>query len=115
MIYGELNVQDFDNIVALKWIKYGQPRRYADSVYEAELIFTGKNISCNKNKDKNSILVCGCNPNEEHVKKVCKLLVHSFKEKDIGMGDATLDRLECLEKGNGFSKWAVKITSPYMD
>jgi hypothetical protein len=102
------DLSEAGRIIAVKMLQTGQPRAYADSVYEAEITFTGKNIST---RPAGVVLVTGSNPPREFVEKVTRLLVHDW---DGGWG-GSLTRMEKIQESRGHSTWAVKIVVPYTD
>lgn len=106
-------VGDFDRAVLVRHIRGGQPRPYADSVYESEIIFAGKNGST---KPESYTSVLGSCPHRDVVAAIAKVLVHEFQEgeSDNPFG-SQLQTLECVEKGDGFSRWRVIVVVPYCD
>ena len=102
-----IDVQKFDRVIGLKWIASGQPRPYADSVYHAELTFTGKSGPLES--------VLGCHPPESCVKEIARVLVHPFCDAPKHGLESTLRKLECVENVPGLSRWVVVILSPYTD
>ncbi len=103
---------DFDRAVLVRWIRSGQSRPYADSVYEAELTFTGKNIST---RPDTITIVCGCHPTEKDVKALAFVLVSPFQEIGTDPWTARLTVCKCVEKSPGLSRWLIQVVQPYTD
>jgi hypothetical protein len=109
-----LNVQDHDQIVLVKWISCGQPRPYADSIYEAELIFTGKNSSTRPSATPP--FVCGCHPLEKDVLALARVLVHEWNDGSSKHGlSPYLDFCRKVEEVPGVGRWRVRVVVPFCD
>lgn len=106
-----INPENHDRIVLVKHLRAGQPRPYADAVYESEITFTGKNLST---RPEHSTHVLGCHPYESVVKGMAYHLVHEFTENGHCM-QSYLKSLECVEKKPGMSRWRVVIICPFTD
>lgn len=104
----DLNLPGYPNqVIALKWLQYGQARPYADSVYDAELTFTGRNISTGK--AEGHFLVVGGNLAAYKVEPLARLLVH-----DWGDGWSRLEKFEVVAKGDGaYITYRIRVVSPY--
>ncbi len=49
---------------------------------------------------------------------LAQVLVHEFQEGQDGLDNpfgARLQTLECIEKGEGFSRWKVVVVVPFCD
>jgi hypothetical protein len=106
-----IDLSNNNRVIGLRWIRSGQSRPYADSVYEAELTFTGKNICTKADLPP---LVCGCHPPEVTVKALSRILVSNWSNEAVGCA-TYLDKIECTDKGDGFSRWIVRVVSPFND
>lgn len=108
------DAEQFDRAILLRWLRYGQHMPYADSIYEAELTFTGKNISTRPDQ---TVIVCGCHPTIKAVKEFVRLLVHAFEEDPahITHSSPSLDFLKCTLEEPGVSVWRVRVVVPYCD
>ena len=85
--------------VKVKTIQAGQPRAYADSIYESELTYSDDEYP-------------DFDPDPVVVKDHAKALVRQFNENEKrGWWEGRLDILEKLGKG----KWRVRIIEPYTD
>lgn len=98
------------NRITVAWIASGQPRRYADSVYEAHISFEGGCGSTQTDFD----LPFGTGMGIEQIKKYVQLHIHSFDEPPQ-MGGGELVTLELVERGKTYSVWHAKVVVPYMD
>lgn len=88
--------------IDIQTISAGQPRPYADSIYEAKIKFSFT--------DNTKLQY---DPRQSVVEEVVRLFVHVFPglEEDMGWWDP---RLEFLNK-TGKGEWHVKIRVPYDD
>ncbi|MFA5419616.1 MAG: hypothetical protein WC341_14290 [Bacteroidales bacterium] len=91
-------------LIEIKTIRAGQPRPYADSAYEAEIIFKNWWESTTGEREGSY------DPDEETVKKVASLLFRRFVEKPEWHDP----RLERISK-TGPGKWSVLVVEPYLD
>lgn len=107
----KIEVEQHDRVIALNWLRCGQPRPYADAVYEAELTFTGKNTST---KPEKFVSVLGCHPTADWVRKIAHLLVHEYSDSNTGMSPY-LSHCTEKEKGDGYSKWLACVVVPFTD
>lgn len=82
----------------------GQPRPYADSVYECELRFTNWWTSTTGPRKGN------WEPDEQLVREAVRLFVHPFKDEPTWADD----KLKTLEK-TGPATWRAVVISPYLD
>lgn len=103
-----IDPQKFSRVIAVNFLRYGQPRRYADSVYEAEITFTGKDVSIRPGV----VVVCGCDPPEGKVKEFVGILVAKFVEPRQHLMPY-LEELRVLRKGPGFTTWLARVVEPY--
>jgi hypothetical protein len=90
--------------VEVKLLHAGQPRPYADSRREAELIFKNWWDSTTGEREGN------WDPEEELVRQLTKLLVADFKEKPVWHEN----RLQKIEK-LGVGRWLVEVIEPFCD
>lgn len=82
----------------VEYLQMGQPRAYADSIYEAKIKVISEGIF---NSD----------PEEEMIKRYANILVHNFEGTKPQLGKCHLEEIKKLEKGY----WYVKIVYPYDD
>lgn len=90
--------------IDIQTIQAGQPRAYADSIYEATIDF---NFTDN---DK-----LQWDPPREIVEQIARMFVHDWVEINddgtIGWWQPTLDFLRKTSEG----QWHIKVTLPYTD
>lgn len=86
-------------------IQAGQPRPYADSFYEADLVFSNwwKTNTGEMRKGK-------WRPDEATVKAIARILVEPFADEPA-WHDARLKSLAETEPG----RWRVLVVQPYLD
>lgn len=109
------NAEEADQSIFIKVIQAGQPRPYADSIYEYEITFTGKNIST---KPESSVLVIGNSMHRLRALKYIKALCHDFKMPDDPtrtLGDPVLRKCDKIEQTAWGSVWHVRIELVYLD
>jgi hypothetical protein len=92
-------------------LQSGQPRPYADSIYESDICFEGGCRSTIKGYDINH----GTKPFEDHVRSIARLLVRPFEDQPTSWASAQLVSIVCIEEGETYSIWRVKIVEPYTD
>jgi hypothetical protein len=88
--------------VTVELVRAGQPRAYADHVYEAYLTFSvpeGLGWSSKYGRK------------EEQVKPYIPLFVHPFVEENRQWHQPWLEKLEQVSPG----RWHVIVKSPYLD
>jgi hypothetical protein len=81
-----------DRTITLNIIRAGQPRAYADSVYEGVFTFSWQ-------------------PNETDVKAIAKVMLHPFVDEPT---HALESRLQKFEKRTP-NQWHIEILSPFTD
>jgi len=91
--------------IEIKDIRCGQPRPYADSIYEAELTFENWWDAMDGEKQG------AWDPPEEFVKRVAQLLVHPFEDPPRHPLDSRLRSIVKLGRG----RWRVEIVEPFCD
>jgi len=92
--------------VEVRTIRAGQPRAYADSVYESDIIFSNWWDSTTGEREGN-----WC-PHRDTVKKLAALLVHDFVDSENRhMLDPYLESISKV----GPQVWKVVIIDPYCD
>ena len=85
-------------IIKIKWLRYGQPKPYSDSYYEAVLTFEAE-------REEHAWI-----PEEVRVKIIANAVVHEFYEQPE-WHQAKLVEIEKLES----NRWRVLIVEPYLD
>jgi hypothetical protein len=93
-------------ITEVKILRAGQPRPYADSVYEAEIRFNNFWDSTTGERPGE------WDPGEDVVKMITKAMVHCFSDKEKPeWHEAILKKI--FKVGRGF--WFVRVEEPYCD
>ena len=96
-----------DLTITVKHLQHGQPRRYADHIYESEITIEGERAW-----DR---LV------EDQVKNLAKAVVHPFHDEPEGWASARLDEVTRLSSeredklGACREVWRVRVRVPYTD
>ena len=104
------NTTQYNTCILVKHIRSWQPRPYADSVYESEITFTGKNISTNPDKP----IVCGGNLSPDLAKAYVKLLVRNYSGETEGMMPYLASFSEIHKDATSITYRAV-VREPYTD
>jgi len=100
--------------IEVEWIQAGQPRAYADSVYEAKISFMQKNAIRQGEVTKRYVT-------EDEAKKIAQMFVRPFHEgSDRAWHHAKLAVCAMLDAKKAMgaekaSQWRVKIVEPYKD
>lgn len=97
------------NRVTIAVLKSGQPRRYADSIWVAEIAFEG---GCGSNMSGYD-LPFFVSPPLSFVRELVRLY-RGFKDNP-GMGDSVLTELVEIKKGETYTIWRAEVTTPFMD
>jgi hypothetical protein len=96
--------------ITVEFLHAGQPRPYADSVYEALILIEGGTPST----EQGMHLPMGHKRPMEQVKELVRCLVHEFSDEGHAL-DARLDTLEVVEETDTYRVWRAVVTDPYKD
>jgi len=106
------NKTEYNFCVLVKHIRQGQPRPYADGVYESEITFTGKNIST---KPEKTTIVIGGNLGPDLAKRYVKLMVHNFVD-DVKNGmEPYLQHFSEVRRDAGSITYRAIVIEPFLD
>ena len=114
---GNLLVKHPDNIKSGAWqritvanLQSGQSRRYADTVYEADIAIEG---GCRSNMSGFD-LPFGTGSNEDRVKEIARVMVAPWSDNPGPFG-ARLTEIKQIERTETYAIWHVVIVQPYCD
>jgi hypothetical protein len=96
--------------ISVETIRSGQPRPYADSVYEYLVTFEGGSRSIQEGWD----LPFGTRISEERARPIIKSLTRGWVENPR-WSDNRLESLEIIEGDNTHTTFKVVIREPYLD
>jgi hypothetical protein len=91
--------------VEVKWLRSGQPRRYADTVREAEIIVKGYVDDGTIEKQSS------WDPGESVIRDLARVLVADFDDQPTHGLQHHLESIKKLAPGH----WRVLIIEPYCD
>jgi len=91
-------------VIEIIFTRSGQPRPYADSVYEGTIIFSNYWDSSTGEREG------AWDPDIAVVKQTVQLYLHRFTEPKTAM-EPWLDLVEKVDRG----RWHVRVIAPYLD
>lgn len=97
--------------ITVESVRVGQPRPYADGIYESLMLFEGGHPSTEADFD----LSFACRYQEAEVKKLAKVLVHNFVDEPTHALEPHLQSIKMEAEGEAWQLWRVIIISPFTD
>lgn len=91
--------------IEVKLLRGGQARPYADSEYEAEIVFRNWWDSKTGEREGN------WDPDEKRVREAARWFVCHFEDNPVSAMEPHLKSIEKLERGH----WRVLVVEPYTD